>query len=353
MALAPRQMRWQIAVASTLLIFVTLGGLAATLYTVTRDTYLRTLEAGVAGQAHLVATLAATLAPAAEDDHLDPLVDDLGRQLNARVTLINADGQILADSLLPRERYSDQRDRPEVQAALAGGQGETARHSTATGDDQFFVAVPFERADGTTGVARVGVPLATIASAQSRMGLTTLLAALLAAAVAVVLAVLIARQTTRPLRELGRMAEQLAAGDLEVQVPIPHGVEVAALAQSFNQMASRLRQQIDARAREQARLEAILATMDDGILILDGAGQITLANRAARQILPLTETLPCTLTEVPGGAPLVAAAQTVRDAPLASPTTLDELPLSDDRSLRALLTRLGERAPAQTLVVLQ
>jgi two-component system sensor histidine kinase BaeS len=278
------QMRWQIAGAYTLLILLTLGGLSATLYAVTRATYLRTLETEVAGQARLVAVLAERYGPEEASAQLDPFVDDLGRQLRARVTLIDSDGRILADSLLPPERYTDQRDRPEVVAALSGGLGENARYSTATGDDRFYVAVPFSTGGAGRGVARVGVPLATIATAQSQIGLAVLVAALLAAAVAVVLAVLIARRTTRPLRELGAMAGRLAAGHLDVRVPVPPDAEVADLAQSFNQMASRLRQQIDARARAEharrtlldnithdlrtplASLQALLDALDDGAI---------------------------------------------------------------------------------------
>ncbi len=279
-----RQMRWQIASAYTLLILLALAGLAAALYAVTRDTYQRTLEAGVAGQARLVAALADSVPPDGADASLVPLVADLGRQIQARVTLIDAQGQILANSLLPPERYTDQHDRPEVAAALASGLGETARYSTATGDDRFYVAVPFGQAGGLHGVARVGVLLATIAAAQAQIGLAVLAAAVLAALLAVGLAVLIARRTTRPLRDLGAMAERLAAGDLRVQVPIPDGVEVAALAQSFNQMASQLRRQIDARTRAEharrlllanithdlrtplASLQALLDTLADGAI---------------------------------------------------------------------------------------
>ncbi|MEI7773022.1 MAG: hypothetical protein WCI67_23740, partial [Chloroflexales bacterium] len=197
------QMRWQIASTYTLLILLALAGLAAVLYAVTRDTYQRTLEVGVAGQARLVAALADTVPPARTAAYLNPLVADLGRQLQARVTLIDAQGQILADSLLPPERYTDQRDRPEVATALASGLGEGARYSTATGDDRFYVAVPFGQAGGLHGVARVGVLLATIAAAQAQIGLAVLAAALLAALLAVALAVLVARRTTRPLHDLG------------------------------------------------------------------------------------------------------------------------------------------------------
>jgi two-component system phosphate regulon sensor histidine kinase PhoR len=57
------------------------------------------------------------------------------------------------------------------------------------------------------------------------------------------------------------MAERLAAGDLDVRVPVPSGEEVGALAQSFNQMAGRLRELGEAQASERERLATILAEL--------------------------------------------------------------------------------------------
>lgn len=349
-----RQMRWQIAGTYTLLILLTLGGLAALLYALTWNAYRTTLETGVAGQARLVAILAKAVPAEAGDTHLAPLIVDLGRQIRARITLIDADGQILADSLLPPERYTNQGDRPEVQAALSGALGETARYSTATGDDRFYIAVPLQQVGAPPGVVRIGVPLATIATAQLQLGLAVFLAALLAASIAVAIAMRIARRTTAPLRELGGMAQRLAAGDLDVRVPVPHGIEVADLAQSFNQMASQLRQLIDARAREGARLATILATMDDGILILDREQRVTLANRAATQALALTSPPPVPLSQIAGSAPIADVAQTVGQTRDATLTTIEEvIPPVTGRSLRVLVTRLDDAATAQVLVVLQ
>jgi two-component system phosphate regulon sensor histidine kinase PhoR len=349
-----RQMRWQIAVVYTLLIVLILAGLASVLYALTRSTYLRTLESGILGQTYLVAALAESAPPSADSAYLDALIDTLAQRLGARVTLIDPDGRMLADSLLPPDRYASRHDRPEVMAALQSGLGETQRHSTTTGDDRFYVAVPFERGGVLAGVVRVGVPLTTIAATQTQIALAVFAAALLAAAVSFVLAVLIARGTTQPLVELRVMAERLAAGNLEVRVPVPLGEEVGALAQSFNQMASRLRQLVDAQAREHERLAAILATMQDGILILDADNRVTLANRAATELLGLTEQAPFPFGPLALGPAILEAAQATQVPSGEDTRLIDELAQpGTGRSLRAIVTRLGDHVEPQTLVMLQ
>jgi two-component system phosphate regulon sensor histidine kinase PhoR len=350
-------MRWRIASAYTLLIAGTLMILSLVLLQLVRTTYLQTLETGIAGQARLVATIMDTTEPrAAIPADRNTLVRALHAQLNARVTLIAADGTVLADSLQPPEASGNVLGRPEVQAALAVGQGESARTSVATGDEMFYVAVPVGPRGAPTGVARVGVPLTTIAQAQTRLGTIVLVVALLAIVVALLLAILIARRTTQPLLELRTMAGQLASGDLEVQMPIPPDEEVAALAQDFNQMASRLRQLLTTVETERQRLATILSTMADGILILGPNDTVLLVNRAAEQLVPVSSAaLPLALATLSIGSELRPAVRTMQvDDADRQPVVVDAIVTpTTQRSLRAIVTRLPAPDQQQALVILQ
>jgi len=351
-----RSMRWRIASAYIVLIVSTLALLALILIQLLRTTYVRTLEAGLAGQARLVATITGDPPATAPSAALASMVDQLHEQLGARVTLIAADGTVLADSFQSPSANGNLLDRPEVRDALALGQGANERNSVATGDEMFYVAVPFGPLGKPRGVARVGVPLTQIAQAQARLGLTVLATALLAAAITLVLAVLIARRTTRPLLELRSMAARLAGGDLDVQVPIPPDEEVAALAQDFNLMASRLRQLLVAVETERQRLSTILATMADGILLLGPNDTVTLANRAAAQLVGISsDTLPVALAALPIGSALRSAVQALDARPSAGESLVveDVRGPSTQRSLRAVVTRVPMPAQDQMLIVLQ
>jgi two-component system phosphate regulon sensor histidine kinase PhoR len=348
-------MRWRIAGAYILLISLTLALLSLVLLQLVRTTYLQTLQAGLAGQARLVATLATTEgAGSARSPDLTALVDALHEQLNARVTLIAADGSVIADA--PAASSGNLLARPEVQAALASGQGASERASAATGEDSFYVAVPFGPPTAPSGVARIGVPLTSIAQAQARLATVVGAAALLAAAMALALAITIARRMTRPLLDLRTMAARLAGGELTVQVPIPPDEEVAALAQDFNLMASRLRQLLASVETERQRLATVLSTMADGILMVSRDDQVTLANQAAHKLVLLPETaLPVPLDTLMTGASLLPTVRAVRreDAD-AQPTVIDEIVTPDtQRALRALITRLPTPQDDQMLVVLQ
>ena len=72
-----------------------------------------------------------------------------------------------------------------------------------------------------------------------------------------------ARSIARPVNDLARAAERLAAGDLSVRVWVPTDDEVARLARAFNRMGDRLQLSLEQEADARARAEQLLATNRD------------------------------------------------------------------------------------------
>src|SRR5207247_3133755 len=104
------------------------------------------------------------LAAAARPEDVQPLVERYAATLEARVTVIAADGTVLGDSERdPRgvREMENHAGRPEVQAALAGGVGSDVRRSRTLDVDMLYVAIPFRGPAG--GVLRLAVPLTEVA----------------------------------------------------------------------------------------------------------------------------------------------------------------------------------------------
>jgi hypothetical protein len=74
-----------------------------------------------------------------------------------RVTVIAADGTVLADSRAVADSMENHGGRAEVRAALAGGVGVATRRSATVGVEFLYVAVPMSR-DGAA-VLRLAEPL--------------------------------------------------------------------------------------------------------------------------------------------------------------------------------------------------
>lgn len=95
----------------------------------------------------------------------------------------------------------------------------------------------------------------------------------------------LARVISQPLEAMSRATSQIAIGDFNVQVP-PSGIaEVDSAAAQFNRMADALRHfhalNIDAIIAEQRRNEAILNSIDDGLVICSQSGSVERINPVA------------------------------------------------------------------------
>jgi two-component system nitrogen regulation sensor histidine kinase NtrY len=114
---------------------------------------------------------------------------------------------------------------------------------------------------------------------------------------AVYLGLSFANRLVQPIRRLIGAADQVAAGDLDVEVHIRRSEgDLANLGDTFNKMTAQLRDQredlISARDQIDSRrrfTEAVLAGVTAGVIGLDEAGHVTLLNRFAVDILGVSE----------------------------------------------------------------
>ncbi len=120
--------------------------------------------------------------------------------------------------------------------------------------------------------------------AQTRVFVASLLAAVLAA-VLVTSYLMIRLLITRPVRRLGAMANQVAAGELGVSVPIERADEIGALSSQFNAMSEQLRASSLGLRQSEARYRSVFENATEGIFQADGRGRVLSLNRALAQML--------------------------------------------------------------------
>ena len=285
-----RSLRWRIAVPYVVLILVATVGVTVYISDQVREVRLADLESQLLAEARLLAgSVAPLLREGTSPETLDELVQDWAAPLEARVTIIGADGIVLGESHEDRLQMDNHLSRPEVQLALRSGQGSSMRYSATMGYEMMYAAVPIPANEGELGVMRVALPLGEIQANVGRLRQEIVVAGLVTALVAALLAVFIAGRVTRPVRQLTEVAERMAEGDLDARLFSTSRDEVGQLTQAFNHMADRIRDQVSSLAEERGRLAAVLDHMADGVLITDGHGQIQLVNAAAARLLDTSE----------------------------------------------------------------
>jgi two-component system phosphate regulon sensor histidine kinase PhoR len=266
-----------------------------------RQLYVDRLADQLAAQARMAAAAAAPALEAGEGvGAIDPLVKRLGGRIDARVTVIAADGTVLGDSVADPRTMDNHARRPEVIGAQQAGVGESQRHSATLDADFLYVAVPIPTAPGA--VARVALSLDEVDAAVWRIRRDVGVAALVAATLATVVAVVIAGRIAGPLEDLRRQAGAVAGGRLDTVVRPAGARELADLGRAFNAMTGDLRRLIAELERSRARLEATLGNLNDGVVITDEAGTVVRLNGAAAGMLGTT-------SEEAVGRPFVVASR--------------------------------------------
>ena len=109
--------------------------------------------------------------------------------------------------------------------------------------------------------------------------------------VALIFSLLLAERIVRPLRRFMDASRKISAGDYAVQVPVETDDELGSLAGEFNQMAAQLGQyhemNIEQIISEKNKGEAILSSIEDGLVVFDTDLKVTGMNPAGRRMLNL------------------------------------------------------------------
>ncbi len=209
-------------------------------------------------------------------------VRTIGQANQLRITLIDRDGTVVADSDIPnpgRTVIENHSDRPEVLAALRGEAGSARRHSETVGAEMYYVAIR-----GGPGVVRVATSLRQMNQTLRGSLRSVAWAALLALVVGSIIALLAVRSITNPLRGLASAARAIAAGNLP-RFPRSGVREIDGLVVSLREMHSQLTDRFGDLRREQSETAALVGAMVEGVLATDATGAIVTANPAARDLL--------------------------------------------------------------------
>jgi two-component system phosphate regulon sensor histidine kinase PhoR len=106
-----------------------------------------------------------------------------------------------------------------------------------------------------------------------------------------VLALLVTRKVaagiTERLREIVEVAGNVAAGEQGKHTYLEGRGEIGEVAKAVNRMAASLREQMKEISANRDRLETILSTMVEGVIVFNEEGKTVLANPAAQQMLSL------------------------------------------------------------------
>jgi len=215
---------------------------------------------------------------------IDSICKELSKKIATRITVISSNGDVIGDSEKDPDSMENHKNRSEVIAALRGEIGVLERYSHTLNEDMLYMAVPFIKNDKIVAVIRTSLPITVIKKTLNRMyhgiGLIVLCVAFLGA----LGSYLMSKKSSRPVMDIKIAAERFSNGDFSYKIPKTQIQEANEIAQSLNNMAENLKEKINLLYEEKSKIDAILSSMNEGVIAIDENGKILIINSAAYEL---------------------------------------------------------------------
>jgi two-component system, OmpR family, phosphate regulon sensor histidine kinase PhoR len=276
---------WQLYRSQLLITLLALLGTAWYVTHSLREFQLANTAADLEARARLVEDTVAALIEKGDAAAFRQFCREAGKASSTRLTIIAANGAVLADSDEDPERMENHNDRPEIVAALSGKSVPSLRFSHTLQENMMYVGIPLVSGSKTLGVLRTAIPVTSIDSSLWAILKRILWSCVLVALVVALLALLISRRISRPLEKMRLGAERFAQGDFKQKMREEGSEEIASLAKAMNEMASQLDDRIKTIVRQHKQLAAVFSSMTEGVITVDTDERIIELNRAGGILL--------------------------------------------------------------------
>ncbi len=218
-------------------------------------------------------------------------VRSIGSKINARITIVSSKGKVLADSQRsPDEvlRMENHADRREIRAALSGQVGEDTHYSNTLKKNMLYVALPVQDQGSIVGALRLAIPLTSVDKTLWTVREIVIMGMILAVFLAFGLGWIVSAKTIQPIKRMIQVSRKFAEGDFSRAIPQDSRDEIGELAATLNKMANDLESKIYEIQTQNQHLEAIFSSMIEGVIVVNGSGQVISINSAVEKIFAIT-----------------------------------------------------------------
>lgn len=197
-----------------------------------------------------------------------------------RETLIDKNGKVISDTVAKASIMENHNERYEVIEARKYGTGYSIRNSKTIGTKTLYFATAFDNGY----VLRSAMTTQIIKGLESNYLKYYIMIVLLSVVVSIIFALKLSSGIVRPLKDLEVTTDRIATGRLDERVNIVTDDEIGQLGITFNNMAEKLQKTIEDAFDKQNKLEAILKSMDSGVIAVDKNLNIIMINPYAKKI---------------------------------------------------------------------
>ena len=222
-------------------------------------------------------------------EELDVFVKKFGADINTRITVVDREGAVLADSDEDPNVMNNHKFRPEIATAYQGKPGRSLRFSNTVGSDMLYIGLPVERNGQISEVLRVSLYVEDINRLYSGLRWNIWRIIIILSLLSMVGAFFFARSITQPIKKMKLASERIASGDFSPRVFLNNRDELKDLAAGLNSMTDRIQNQFGEMSRQKEELNSILSSIADGLIALDKQGKILFSNKVFQYIFQIED----------------------------------------------------------------
>ena len=207
---------------------------------------------------------------------------------NLRITIINPNGNVMADSWETPTNMDNHANRVEFQEALTASYATALRYSNTIEKNMLYVALPVYNNNQIIAIVRIAETLRPIETAFDNIRSNIIGAMFFTILCSFILSFWLGKKYTTPIEEITLAAKNIINGNLQQKIHLNTGDELEILALTLNKLTSGLQEKINETNAEAQKLALILEQMDNAIILLDQYGNVTSINKKAREIFNIT-----------------------------------------------------------------
>jgi two-component system phosphate regulon sensor histidine kinase PhoR len=345
---------YRIALPFLILILIIVSGLSYYYVSVIRNAYIDTFSKSLETDSLVVADqVSAYLSNSSDSTAIQRIVDHYAGLMGLRISIIDQNGKVVADTQSDPAEMGDHSGRKEVSASLNGGVGMDIRASETLGQNMLYIAVPIKSNESIIGVARSSISLSSMDAKILALQRAIVLTAIATAFLAITIAFFLTRRTLRPLEQLTHIVSQLEHGNFNGKMLTERNDEIGKISHAFIQLVNRLKNEIEGFKLERSTLNAVLTHMTDAVIIVDGNGVVQLCNPSAERIFDIKKNMAVgkSLVEVARNHQLVELWKECLDSRKQKSTTLEISP--NKLFVQGITTPMEDVFPGGVLIVMQ
>jgi two-component system phosphate regulon sensor histidine kinase PhoR len=215
----------------------------------------------------------------------ETIADLYGTDSDLRITIINLDGTVLADSEADAAEMENHSDREEVMEAIKTGEGSSVRYSSTLNKTVLYVAIKTEQ----NVILRGMLPISGVFAELLNLLPVIILSAILSMIVTYFVAKKFAKDAVRPLEHVNNSITKMVNNDFSLKVPYSDYEELNDLIKNVNLLSKTIQSYMYDVTSEKEKLTFILNNISQGVILLDENYNIIHSNQSAKRIFNVKE----------------------------------------------------------------